>query len=341
MQRAESKARKIVQRLERLRDEGHLALHMWEDENGSILPAVESPQRTLSCLNFNEDTDARLIAQISTNPPTGDLALLSMSLLPRFREGVDTSMLPFATYDYCQGNAGYLMDMTPTAPSPPRVAVIASGDIFTPTDPIRKINSVVRTGPTSSKLLHTLPCGGPLQPNALSDFAQEGLSKLQQQIDHELGNAYAKDNSIPCNEIVVAARPEHRTAIVVPVFQSQEGKPRQWMAEAAGAIAGLRHGNDALPVVAYHVDGTKQGGFTYWGASRKEFMGRLLDAVGKLESAGVMDEKDKEDGALDALREALSERGILHYRVDAPKAVRLKQLDELNAGLSHTPRARM
>lgn len=336
----ESKATKIVQRLERLRDEGHLAMHMWEDDLGSILPAFETPRRTLSCLNFNEDTDARLIAQLSTNPPNHDLALLSMSLLPRFRGGVATSMLPFNTFDYCQGNAGYLVDMTPTAPSPPRAVVIASRDIFTSVDPIQKIDSVVRTAPVTCKLYHALPSGGPLDPKALSDFAQEGLSKLQQQNDEDLDNAYAKDNTISCNEIVVAARPEHMTAIMVPVFQSQEGKPRQWMAEAAGAIAGLRHGKDAVPVVAYHVDGAKQGGFTYWGASRKEFMGRLLDAVGKLEAAGIMDEKDKEDGALDALRDALSERGVLNYRVDAPKDVRLKQLEELKAGLNGASRLR-
>lgn len=327
--------------LEGLRDSGRLAVHMWEDEKGQVLNPFLAPRLAHRWLQANSeagpDMDTRLLRQIGGKHPERDLSLFSMSLLPSCRNGARASITPYGVMDVEQGFAGYLCDLDQRADAPARVVLAQSNDAFTPNDPRAKITALEQHGSHAMAYRKALPMRTKT-PQALTAFGNEALDGLAAQVSVDANSA----GTAWLNEIVAAIGPSHIRAIVVPVYEGQQGTPRQWMAEAAGAVAGLRHLNDGqpLPVVSYQVEGGQKGGFSHWGGTRKEFHGRLLNALRELEAQHIFERGHRDHDDIDLLKAAISERGVLGYRVDAPQHVRLRQLETLEQAMQEGTRGR-
>ena len=273
-------AQALIDDLNQLRDAGRLAIHMWENRNGSSFKKLEFPEFSWQYSTHNPakklDDLVRNLDPASNQAPDG-LTAMSMSLLPPTTAENPVSIIPYEAAGNRYVYGGYLVSLEQSGSAPPaRVLGGALEDCYSATNPFAKA--------TNCGVGNILKKIGPS-----GDLAQESVDLLQP-ILTDFSNS-AGGEPLDCNEIIVASAKDHMKAIVIPAFEANNTPTLGLNA----VLQGLQHipeyspaaGNlpkDGLPVVLYHVNGSKQGQFSYVGQGKKELLEKAVELLKAIEN---------------------------------------------------------
>ena len=310
IQRTGTHGTAVEQHLTALRQANRLAIHMVETPNDA--PTYHVHSKTLDHLN------AIPADMIDAHLKAGKKSLFSMSLLPNNNT---VGLCPYMVREGTPTNYGYLFDLSQTQPHPPKVVrAHPYGLVSGPDRRQKNLQLTYSSLNNAPEALRTFYMHYLLKDNdregreLLKDIGgQNGSALTEQQLDL-LAAEYNKPDderfqALPMlrleiadyNEILVAASPQHISAITVPYYEQRlDPQERSWylaQQRLQAALVGLDHLAQGinLPVVMYSVN-RKPGHITFIGQTREELTQVALTSLQLLGERGQIYFESYSDG---------------------------------------------
>ncbi len=279
--------RKVEERLGAAQAAHRLAIHCFEYDDANRVYPFQTLHDLSSNIPVFEQASA---ASVGDN----QLATLSTTLLAAPGSGKYVRPCYLSQHGEDE-TAGYLFDLSELKPDPARVARVFLKQPYTDRDNFnKKLGLDFHRTPELATLFteeyrHACPAGyDATARGAYMTDVMRNPAKYAAKLD-DLAATFSKSpsNSLPWNEVLVAAMPKHISAIVVPLasFMSTNKGLGTTQARLRGALAGLAHlknGMD-LPVVSY--DATQEGGgrIRYLAQGQQELKALAFEAINDLQ----------------------------------------------------------
>ncbi len=279
---------RVIDDLNALRDGHRLAVHMWEQSLD-----CDNPSYSLNWLS--------LIApeQITPRLQRGTMPLLSMSLMPS--SAGSRNMVPYGLPVDNSMAMGYLIDLGQTAAESAKIARASWANLDSGMNPKFKNSKLhVPTGIAALDALYAPRRGQTIkgmEASAMAAFTEQQLDAVGRHIDQlpteDLATATQQTGSdvfrtaqtMPNNEILVAAHRRHIRAIIFPDTATPASPawlaPVSRLCMALAGLGNLQRGLD-VPVVCYRLDDTPPGGFHFFAQGERALRIKATEALQQL-----------------------------------------------------------